>query len=120
MLTMSAYIFFIRRNSPRGNWFEGISSYVSGIRGLVSDFPLQRNFSLLLRKGVIMSSKLWFVTNGAQLIGVFNNRDSAEREMKKYQDDPDYPYYDFYDLSIDELDDYPEEYDIALDEGYVG
>ena len=70
-------------------------------------------------KGVIMSSKLWFVTNGAQLIAVFNNRDKAEREMMKYQDDPDFAYYDFYGLTIDELDDYPEEYDIALDEGYV-
>ena len=117
---MSAYIFFIRRNfPPEGNWFEGISSYVCGLWGTGLDLPLQRNFSLLLRKGVTMSSKLWFVTNGAQLVAVFNNRDSAEREMKKYQDDPDFAYYDFYDLTIDELDDYPEEYDIALDEGYV-
>ena len=66
-----------------------------------------------------MGSKLWFVTNGAQLLAVFNNRENAEREMKKYQDDPDYGYYEYYDLNIDDLEDYPDEYDIALDEGYI-
>ena len=66
-----------------------------------------------------MSSKLWFVTNGIQLIRVFEKRTMAEQEMKKYQDDPDYSYYDYYGLDIDDLEDYPEEYDIALDEGFL-
>ncbi len=66
-----------------------------------------------------MSSKLWFVTNGVQLIHVFEKRSLAEQELKKYQDDPDYGYYDCYGLDIDDLEDYPEEYDIALDEGFL-
>ncbi|MDC7235663.1 MAG: hypothetical protein PQJ58_20740 [Spirochaetales bacterium] len=66
-----------------------------------------------------MSSKLWFVTNGAQLIAVFDSKDSAEQEMRKYEDDPDYGYYEFYDLNISELEDYPEEFDIAQDQGFI-
>ncbi len=67
-----------------------------------------------------MSNKLWFVTNGVQVISVFDNRNMAESEMKKYQDDPDYSYYDFYNVDIDELEEYPDEYDIALEEGFIG
>ena len=67
-----------------------------------------------------MGMKLWFVTNGVQTIAVFDNRSDAEREVEKYQDDPDYRYYDFYDLNVDDLEDYPEEYDMALDEGFIG
>ena len=66
-----------------------------------------------------MGYKLWFVTNGVQLISVFDERDRAEREMSKYQDDPDFHYYDFYGIDIKDLDDYPEEYDIALVEGFI-
>ncbi len=67
-----------------------------------------------------MNNKLWFVTNGVQVVSVFDSRKSAESELNKYQDDPDFNYYDYYGLDIDELEEYPDEYDIALDEGFLG
>ena len=66
-----------------------------------------------------MARKLWFVTDGVSLIDVFQRRDDAEKEYLKYQDDPDFSYYDYYGVEIDELEDYPQEYDLALEEGFI-
>ena len=66
-----------------------------------------------------MNSKLWFVTNGVQLLAVFDHQEKAEQEMRKYQDDPDYGYYEYYGLYLADLDNYPDEYDIAYEEGFI-
>lgn len=66
-----------------------------------------------------MHSQLWYLTNGVNILSVFTDQKSAEQEMSKYSDDPDYNYYDYYGLDIDELEDYPDEYDIALSEGFL-
>lgn len=66
-----------------------------------------------------MSSKLWFLTDGSNLLGVFDSRHEAEREDQKYQDDPDYEYFETYSLEIDDLEDYPDEYEIAQEFGYL-
>ena len=66
-----------------------------------------------------MASKLWFVTDGVSLVDVFTREIEAEKEYLKFQDDPDFSYYEYYGLAIDELEDYPEEYDLALEQGYI-
>jgi len=66
-----------------------------------------------------MSSKLWFVTDGANLLSVFDDRHDAERELEKYEDDPDFDYFDHYGISVDELEDYPDEYDFAQENGFI-
>lgn len=66
-----------------------------------------------------MTTKLWFVTNGVQLIGVFKTKDEAEQKLSRYSDDPDFDYYSAYSLSYDELEDSPEEFDLAQDEGFI-
>lgn len=66
-----------------------------------------------------MSGKLWFVTDGVNLIGVFKDREKAEKEKERYQDDPDYDYFDHYGIETRFLEDYPEEYDYALQKGLL-
>lgn len=66
-----------------------------------------------------MKNKLWFVTDGIRTVGVFNDQKEAESEMQKYQDDPDYDYYDHYGVLVDDLDDYPDEYEIAMKHGFI-
>lgn len=66
-----------------------------------------------------MHSQLWFLTDGVRLVSVFLERQSAEDELRKYQDDPDFNYYEYYAVDIDELEDYPDEYELALKEGLL-
>lgn len=66
-----------------------------------------------------MSKKLWYVTDGVNLVDVFLRKNDAEEEYLKYKEDPDFMYYEFYGLDIDELEDYPQEYDLALDQGLI-
>ena len=66
-----------------------------------------------------MARKLWFVTDGVSLVDVFLRESEAESEYMKFQDDPDFTYYEYYGIVIDELEDYPEEYDLALDQGLI-
>ena len=63
--------------------------------------------------------KLWFLTDGVKLKGVFASRKDVEREYQKYEDDPDFAYYDYYEVNVNDLVDYPDEYELAMDEGYI-
>ncbi len=66
-----------------------------------------------------MQSQLWFVTDGVKVFSVFDSRKDAERELDRFQDDPDYEYYEIYNIDVDDLEDYPDEYDLALEEGFL-
>ncbi|MDC7228446.1 MAG: hypothetical protein PQJ61_16920 [Spirochaetales bacterium] len=66
-----------------------------------------------------MASKLWFVTDGVRLIGVFEDKESAKEKVEMYQDDPDYDYFCYYSISYDDLEDYPEEFDFAMKKGFL-
>ncbi len=66
-----------------------------------------------------MKDKLWFVTDGVSPIGCFLSKAAANNYMKLYSDDDDYQYYEVYDIFVDDLEDYPDEYDLALDEGFI-
>ena len=63
--------------------------------------------------------RLWFLTDGVKLKGVYNSEKAVEREYKKYEDDPDFSYYDYYEVKLNDLDDYPDEYELAMDEGFI-
>ena len=67
-----------------------------------------------------MKEKLWFVTNGITALSVHNAERDAEVEHKRFQDDPDYEYYDLYEIDVDNLDEYPDEYDLAFNAGFIG
>ncbi|MDA3941246.1 MAG: hypothetical protein PF693_18365 [Spirochaetia bacterium] len=67
-----------------------------------------------------MHEKLWFVTNGISLDSVHTTKMDAEIEYQKYQDDPDFEYYDFYHVNVDDLEGYPDEYVMAFDVGFIG
>ncbi len=67
-----------------------------------------------------MAAGLWFLTDGVKAISVFENRRAAEGELKKYEDDQDYQYFSIYSVNVDDLEDYPDEFDMALDEGLIG
>ncbi len=73
----------------------------------------------LADKEYTMTGKLWFVTDGVSLVEVFLRKNDAEREYQKFQDDPDFAYYDYYGIDVDELEDYPDEYDLALETGLI-
>ena len=66
-----------------------------------------------------MQSVLWFLTDGVRVISVFDNRRDAEREMGRFEDDPDFQYYETYSIEVDDLEDYPDEYELALDQGFI-
>ena len=66
-----------------------------------------------------MGSKLWFLTDGVKVLSVFDNRRAAEREIERFQDDPDYEYYSVYGIDLDDLEDYPDECDMAMEEGFI-
>jgi hypothetical protein len=69
--------------------------------------------------GGCMSIKLWFITNGVQVLSVFEEKETAETELNKYVDDPDFDYYSHYSISLKEIEDYPEEYDLAYSNGLI-
>ena len=54
-----------------------------------------------------------------KLKGVYSSEKAVEREYKKYEDDPDFSYYDYYEVKLNDLDDYPDEYELAMDEGFI-
>jgi hypothetical protein len=66
-----------------------------------------------------MKTRLWFVTDGVEIIAAYLSKERAEREKEKYQDDPDFGYFDIYPVRIDELDEYPDEFDYAQMQGLV-
>ncbi len=63
--------------------------------------------------------KLWFLTDGVILKGVYTSEKEADREYKKYEDDPDFTYYDYYEVKLNDLGDYPDEYELAMDKGLI-
>lgn len=66
-----------------------------------------------------MIKKLWFLTDGIKPIDVYESEKDAHKDYLKYEDDSDFQYYEYYELDVNELEDYPNEYDLALEEGYI-
>jgi hypothetical protein len=66
-----------------------------------------------------MGSSLWFVTDGITVLGCFETEIAAEEFMEQFCDDADYNFYDYYYIQLNDLEDYPDEYALAEDEGLV-
>lgn len=66
-----------------------------------------------------MKTMIWFVTDGIKVIGAFNDRIEAENEKNRYQDDPDFDYFDHYGVDVKDLEDYPDENDFAIQLGLI-
>ena len=66
-----------------------------------------------------MGSKLWFVADGTSPLGCFDAKIDAEEFREQFCDDEDYIFYELYSLLLDDLEDYPDEYDLAMEEGLV-
>jgi hypothetical protein len=66
-----------------------------------------------------MKNAIWFVTNGVSALACFETKDEAEEYKEQFSEDDDYFYYEIYDISVDDLEDYPDEYDLAIEEGLI-
>lgn len=66
-----------------------------------------------------MKEQLWYVTDGVRLIGVYESKKEAMADYREYEDEDDFEYYDIYGIDVDEIEEYPNEYDLALDEGLI-
>lgn len=98
------------------------SSEVWGISSIFEEqkvSSLQNPKDLSLSKGDYMKNRLWFVTDGIKVLSVFDDRKSAQIDKERYQDDPDYIYFDHYSIDLSELNDYPDEFDLAIQKGFV-
>ena len=63
--------------------------------------------------------RLWFLTDGVKLKGVYTSRKEVEREYQRYENDPEFSYFDYYEVNVNDLVDYPDEYELAMDEGLI-
>ena len=66
-----------------------------------------------------MKSILWFITNGIAPVSVHKSESDAEEELQIYEDDTDFDFFKIYSLRISDLEDYPDEYDLAEEYGFV-
>lgn len=66
-----------------------------------------------------MHKKLWFVSDGRSVLSVHTSEDNADRDYYQYEEEPDFEYFSVYPLRLNELDDYEEEYELALEEGLI-
>lgn len=66
-----------------------------------------------------MSQKLWFIRQGEDVIAVFDDHDVAAEELCYLKEDDPTGKYKIYGLGFEELDDYADEYDLSVSEGYI-
>ena len=66
-----------------------------------------------------MKNRLWFLTNGITPISVHKSETEAEEELHIYREDDDFEFFKIYSLWFDDLEDYPDEYDLADEYGFI-
>jgi hypothetical protein len=66
-----------------------------------------------------MGDVLWFLRGEDGSIEIFEDRRSAIEQMEAYAEDGDGTIYRIKKILIDELEDHPAEYDIALEAGFI-
>jgi len=65
-----------------------------------------------------MAKKLWFIKQDDSLVDVFSSKREALLEYESDQEE-DNDAYELYALDIDDLEDYPEELELAEENGFV-
>lgn len=66
-----------------------------------------------------MSKKLWFISEEGDLINVFDKHDTAREELYYLREDDPFSNFKIYGLSDNEIKDHPDEYELAVYEGYI-
>ncbi len=66
-----------------------------------------------------MLGKLWFVHDGVNIIGVYTSSSEARLDYERFRYDSDFDYYKIYTIDLDDLEDNPDEYDYALEQGVI-
>lgn len=66
-----------------------------------------------------MSEKLWFISEENEVVEVFDDRDAAQEELFYLKEDNPRGAYKFYALSLSDLDNYLDEYDLAESAGFI-
>lgn len=66
-----------------------------------------------------MKDRIWFVTDGVRPLDCFLSKAAALQNMELYSDEEDYDFYEVYDILKSDLEDYPDEYDLALEEDFI-
>lgn len=66
-----------------------------------------------------MSQKLWFISEDSDVIAVFDDHEIAREELFYLREDDPTGTFKVYGLSLAELENYSDEYDLASSEGYV-
>lgn len=68
-----------------------------------------------------MGTRLWFISDEKNKpVKVFPSRKSAELELEAIlREDPEAEDYKLYPVTLDDLEEYPAEFDLAEEEGYI-
>jgi hypothetical protein len=75
---------------------------------------------VLLRVRAVMAEEtLWFISENGELINVFSDRDRAQEERFYLKEENPLEKYKLYEIPVDELEEFPDEYDFALQSGYL-
>ena len=62
--------------------------------------------------------KVWFISENGEIINFFENGEQANEERFYLKEENPFDKYNLYELSISELNDYPEEKEFATMLGY--
>ena len=75
----------------------------------------------LRRLTPVMGRKLWFIGNGEEPVDAFPSRRAARFELEalEREDPAEIVDYEIYGIEIDDLEDHPDELEIAEREGLV-
>ena len=66
-----------------------------------------------------MSEKLWFISEESDVIAVFDDHEVAREELFYLKEDDPTGTFKVYGLTLSELENYSDEYDLALSEGLI-
>jgi hypothetical protein len=64
-------------------------------------------------------SKLWFILENNEIISIFDDQEKALEERFYLKEENPLDKYKLYGLSISDLDDYPDEKEFALENGFL-
>ena len=66
-----------------------------------------------------MSDKLWFISEESDVIAVFDDHEVAREELFYLKEDDPTGTFKVYGLTFSELENYSDEYDLAISEGLI-
>jgi len=71
------------------------------------------------RRAVMAEKSLWFISENGEIISVFSDKDRAEEERFFLKEENPLEKYKLYEIPMDELEEFPDENDFALQAGYL-